>query len=191
MLGIVPGWGGIKRLPRLIGAPAALDLLLTGKTIDARARRSSGSPTNAFPQRIMDNTARGVLLAAAAAADAAVSAVADAHPAGAARHRRAGAQAGRAARAPRALPGAVRDPRRCVERFDGNALAPPPADPASISALLATPTARNLIRVFTLQERLKALGKEGGVEGAPRARRRRAARWAATSPRGARCAASR
>ena len=36
MLGIVPAWGGIKRLPKLIGAPAALDLLLTGKTIDAR-----------------------------------------------------------------------------------------------------------------------------------------------------------
>ena len=36
MLGIVPGWGGIRRLPRLAGAPAALDLLLTGRTIDAR-----------------------------------------------------------------------------------------------------------------------------------------------------------
>ena len=30
MLDIVPGWGGIKRLPRLAGAPAARDLLLTG-----------------------------------------------------------------------------------------------------------------------------------------------------------------
>jgi len=36
MLGIVPGWGGIRRLPRLIGGPAALDMLLTGKTVDAR-----------------------------------------------------------------------------------------------------------------------------------------------------------
>jgi 3-hydroxyacyl-CoA dehydrogenase/enoyl-CoA hydratase/3-hydroxybutyryl-CoA epimerase len=36
MLGIVPGWGGIKRLPKLTGAPAALDLLLTGRTVDAR-----------------------------------------------------------------------------------------------------------------------------------------------------------
>ena len=45
------------------------------------------------------------------------------------------------------------------ERFDGDPLAPPPGDPASITALLATPTAANLIRVFHLQERLKALGK--------------------------------
>ena len=41
MLGIVPGWGGIKRLPRLTGAPAALDLLLTGKTIDARRAKTA------------------------------------------------------------------------------------------------------------------------------------------------------
>ena len=47
MLGIVPGWGGIKRLPKLIGAPAALDLLLTGKTIDAARRSGSDSRTNA------------------------------------------------------------------------------------------------------------------------------------------------
>ncbi|HSQ81207.1 MAG TPA: enoyl-CoA hydratase-related protein, partial [Casimicrobiaceae bacterium] len=42
MLGIVPGWGGIRRLPRLVGAPAALDLLLTGKTVDARKARKLG-----------------------------------------------------------------------------------------------------------------------------------------------------
>ena len=63
MLGIVPGWGGIKRLPRLIGAPAALDLLLTGKTIDARKARRLGLADECVPARIMDNTARGVLLA--------------------------------------------------------------------------------------------------------------------------------
>src|ERR1700687_4557897 len=61
MLGIVPGWGGIKRLPRLIGAPAALDLLLTGKTVDARRARKLGIADECVPLRIMDNTARGVL----------------------------------------------------------------------------------------------------------------------------------
>src|SRR6202162_468476 len=34
MLGIVPGWGGIKRLPRLTGAPAAPDLLLSRRNSD-------------------------------------------------------------------------------------------------------------------------------------------------------------
>jgi 3-hydroxyacyl-CoA dehydrogenase/enoyl-CoA hydratase/3-hydroxybutyryl-CoA epimerase len=46
------------------------------------------------------------------------------------------------------------------ERFDGEPLAAPAGDPASIESLFATPTAPNLIRVFHLQERLKSLGKE-------------------------------
>src|SRR5947208_9839109 len=64
MLGIVPGWGGMRRLPRLTGAPAALDLLLTGRTIDARRAKKLGIADECVPPRIMMNTARGVLAAA-------------------------------------------------------------------------------------------------------------------------------
>ena len=35
-LGIIPGWGGTQRLPRLIGVARATRLLLTGEPIDAR-----------------------------------------------------------------------------------------------------------------------------------------------------------
>jgi enoyl-CoA hydratase len=34
-LGLIPGYGGTQRLPRLVGRARALELLLTGKTIDA------------------------------------------------------------------------------------------------------------------------------------------------------------
>ena len=78
MLGIVPGWGGIKRLPRLVGAPAALDLLLTGRTVDARRAKKLGLADECVPPRIMDNTARGVLLALPAPRTLAVPAVAHA-----------------------------------------------------------------------------------------------------------------
>ncbi|WP_175182357.1 enoyl-CoA hydratase-related protein, partial [Achromobacter aegrifaciens] len=42
MLGIFPGWGGMLRLPRLIGAPAALDMMLTGRGADARRAAALG-----------------------------------------------------------------------------------------------------------------------------------------------------
>src|SRR5450432_1353578 len=63
MLGIVPGWGGIKRLPRLAGGPAALDMLLTGRTIDARRAKELGVADECVPARIMENTVRGMLKA--------------------------------------------------------------------------------------------------------------------------------
>lgn len=34
-LGLIPGYGGTQRLPRLIGEARALDLILTGRTVDA------------------------------------------------------------------------------------------------------------------------------------------------------------
>ncbi len=35
-LGILPAWGGCTRLPRLIGVPAALDIILAGKVVAAK-----------------------------------------------------------------------------------------------------------------------------------------------------------
>jgi 3-hydroxyacyl-CoA dehydrogenase/enoyl-CoA hydratase/3-hydroxybutyryl-CoA epimerase len=37
LLGIIPGFGGTQRLPRLIGIQPALDIILNGKSVDARA----------------------------------------------------------------------------------------------------------------------------------------------------------
>lgn len=41
-LGILPGWGGTTRLARLIGLPAALDIILNGKVISARSACKRG-----------------------------------------------------------------------------------------------------------------------------------------------------
>jgi 3-hydroxyacyl-CoA dehydrogenase/enoyl-CoA hydratase/3-hydroxybutyryl-CoA epimerase len=158
MLGIVPGWGGIKRLPRLIGAPAALDLLLTGKTIDARKAKRLGLADECVPARIMDNTARGVLLASPAPRSLGWPLALTQRPLArrviAARARKHVARRARREHYP--APYVIID---LWERFDGDALAPPPGDAAAIDGLLASPTTANLLRVFHLQERLKALGK--------------------------------
>ena len=115
MLGIVPGWGGIKRLPRLIGGPAALDLLLTGKSVDARKAKALGIVDESVPARIMENTVRGVLRALppprALKLPLSLTLNSDRAP----RDRRASREAGGEARTPRALPGTVRDPRAVRE----------------------------------------------------------------------------
>ena len=38
-LGIFPAWGGTTKLPRLIGLPAALDIILKGSSLDGRRAR--------------------------------------------------------------------------------------------------------------------------------------------------------
>jgi enoyl-CoA hydratase len=42
LLGLIPGWGGTQRLPRLIGTGRAMPLLLTGDPVDARSALEAG-----------------------------------------------------------------------------------------------------------------------------------------------------
>ena len=49
-LGIFPAWGGCTRLPKVVGLAAALDLILTGKTLDARRARRIGLADEAVPR---------------------------------------------------------------------------------------------------------------------------------------------
>lgn len=160
LLGIVPGWGGIKRMPRLMGAPAALDMLLTGKTIDARRAKKLGLADECVPVRVMESTARGVLRTLPPPRMLPMPLSLTLNPLA----RRFIASQAEKQVARRARRDHYPAPYAILElftKYDGNALLPPPSDPASIPSLLATPTASNLIRVFRLQERLKGLGKEG------------------------------
>ena len=163
MLGIVPGWGGMKRLPRLAGAPAALDLMLTGRTIDARRAKRIGVADECVPARIMENTARGILksLPPPRRLGFPLSLTLNplARPIIAAQARKEVAKRARREHYP--APYAILD---IWAKYDGNALAVPASDPASIPSLIKTPAAANLIRLFGLQERLKSLGKEDGFK---------------------------
>ena len=54
-LGIIPGWGGTQRLPRLIGAGRAFPLLLTGDPLDARTALEWGLVTAVHePAELLD-----------------------------------------------------------------------------------------------------------------------------------------
>ncbi|HEY6867419.1 MAG TPA: 3-hydroxyacyl-CoA dehydrogenase NAD-binding domain-containing protein, partial [Candidatus Eisenbacteria bacterium] len=49
MLGIFPGFGGTTRLPRLVGLSTALDLILTGRAVDAKRAERMGLVARAVP----------------------------------------------------------------------------------------------------------------------------------------------
>ena len=159
MLGIVPAWGGMRRLPRVAGAPAALDLLLTGRTIDARRAKRLGIADECVPPRIMMNTARGVILASPPTRRVpfplSLTLNRFVRPVIAAQARKQVERRARREHYP--APYAILE---IWTRYDGDALAVPASDPASIASLIQTPTAMNLIRVFRLQERLKSFGRD-------------------------------
>jgi 3-hydroxyacyl-CoA dehydrogenase/enoyl-CoA hydratase/3-hydroxybutyryl-CoA epimerase len=61
-LGIHPGWGGSVRLPRLIGAPQALELILSGRTVSAKAAAKIGFVDAAVPRRHLVRAAKSYVL---------------------------------------------------------------------------------------------------------------------------------
>ena len=57
-LGIFPAWGGTTKLPRLIGLPNALDLILNGKQLDGRRARAMGLVDDVVERGILLDVAR-------------------------------------------------------------------------------------------------------------------------------------
>ncbi len=57
-LGILPAWGGSTRLPRLVGLPTGLDLLLAGKVLDGKRALKAGLVDAVIPAPILYDQAR-------------------------------------------------------------------------------------------------------------------------------------
>jgi enoyl-CoA hydratase len=55
-LGIIPGWGGTQRLPRLIGTGLARELIFTGRIINAEEALRIGLVNQVVPQEVLRNT---------------------------------------------------------------------------------------------------------------------------------------
>jgi 3-hydroxyacyl-CoA dehydrogenase len=54
-LGLLPGAGGTQRLPRLVGLAAALDIILTGRTLDAAEAAQLGVADRLAPEATLDD----------------------------------------------------------------------------------------------------------------------------------------
>ncbi len=166
LLGIFPGWGGSVRLPRLIGAPAAFDLMLTGRAVTGKAALAMGLVDKVVDPAVLEDEAialvsRGVdrpfkqrfmaratnlwpvrqVLAPVLEKQVARKAPKPHYP------------------APYAL---IRTWRTSAGGSIAKAL---DAERRGVVKLAATPTARNLIRVYFLQERMKSLGSgDSGIQ---------------------------
>jgi 3-hydroxyacyl-CoA dehydrogenase/enoyl-CoA hydratase/3-hydroxybutyryl-CoA epimerase len=163
-LGIYPGWGGSVRLPRLVGVPAAMDMMLTGRALSAKNARAIG-----LVDKVVD-AADLVDAAAALAAKGAARPLKQRFLAWATNWwpvRQALAPmlvkqvAGKAPKAHYPAPYALIETWR---RTGGGIQSRLAAERRSVVKLAGTATARNLIRVFFLQERLKGQGgKDSGI----------------------------
>jgi len=61
LLGLLPAWGGSTRLPRLIGVPRALDIILAGKTLAAKQALKRGMVDEVAPvEYVLDVAVRMV-----------------------------------------------------------------------------------------------------------------------------------
>lgn len=63
-LGILPGFGGTQRLPRLVGLTAAVELILTGKRLDGKRAEKLGLVDRVAPVEYLEREAIAVLLGA-------------------------------------------------------------------------------------------------------------------------------
>jgi 3-hydroxyacyl-CoA dehydrogenase/enoyl-CoA hydratase/3-hydroxybutyryl-CoA epimerase len=157
LLGLNPGFGGTVRSVRLIGARPALDLMLKGKPykgsralavglIDelvppslllerakARLLRAPPKRTAPFLDKLLNLSALRPLIARRTAATLRRTVRRDQYPA----------------------PYAILD---LWQRHGAAGAESYEAEARSISELVCTPTSRNLVRVFLLQDRLKSLG---------------------------------
>jgi 3-hydroxyacyl-CoA dehydrogenase/enoyl-CoA hydratase/3-hydroxybutyryl-CoA epimerase len=164
MLGIHPGFGGTVRAVRTIGSLAALDLMLTGRNV-----RGHKTLTMGLVDRLADSH------------DHALAACRDLIQKNPGAHRPPllqriaglgivrpllrskleGQVARKVRKAHYPAPYAIID---LWVRHGGRGSNAYSAEADSIAALAATPTARNLIRVFMLQDALKSQGKSASVK---------------------------
>ncbi len=156
-LGIHPGFGGSVRLTPLVGALHAMDLMLSGRSVDGRTAKRMGIVDYALPERHLKVAARALILDPPPTHKPtrlqALTNHAWVRPVLA---RVFEYQVGKKARKEHyPAPWALIDLWRNHADAERDMLH---AEADSVARLIVGPTAQNLIRVFLLQEQLKALG---------------------------------
>lgn len=157
-LGIHPGFGGTLRSIRLVGPLAALEMMLTGRTLSAGQAKKLCLVDYTVPERHLDNALRALLAKPPAARILSL------------KERLAGLPVARPivanflkrSVAKKADPRHYPAPYALIDlwrSFGSDETANYKAEAQSVARLITGSSSRNLVRVFQLQERLKAQGK--------------------------------
>jgi 3-hydroxyacyl-CoA dehydrogenase/enoyl-CoA hydratase/3-hydroxybutyryl-CoA epimerase len=161
-LGVHPGLGGTVRSVQLAGPIAAMDLMLTGRSIRPKQALAMGLVDRLVPRAQLNDAAKQLARDPPPPRSASF----------AQRLLNLGlvrpllAQRMRAQVARRARPEHYPAPYALIElwqRHGGSGQQALEAEARSMANLLCTPTSRNLVRVFFLQERLKNAAKEASA----------------------------
>lgn len=160
-LGVHPGLGGTVRAVQLAGPIAAMDLMLTGRNLRPKQALQMGLVDKLAPPAQLRDVARSLALNPPP-----VKTMSFKHRLlnlGLVRPILAGQMRSQVAK--RARPDHYPAPYKLIElwqEYGASGERAYEAEARSMGNLLCTPTSRNLVRVFFLQERLKSAGKSGG-----------------------------
>lgn len=152
-LGIHPGFGGTVRLPPLVGHLAALDLMLTGRTVTGKAAKRMGLVDDAVPERHLRTAAVALLRKQPPRHRAPWTLRAP----GFKPLRPLVAKFMRRQLRAKANPDHYPSPWRMVELWQQNA--PQDTEAASLGEMLVSRTSRSLVHVFLLAEEMKRSGR--------------------------------
>lgn len=158
-LGIHPGWGGTIRLPKLIGALSAMEMILTGRMITGRAAAKMGIADVAVPKRHLVRAAKFYVLTQPAPHHATFLQVLT----NKSFIRPLLAKILRKQTAKKISPAHYPAPFTVIdnwEQYSVDSAAAMQQEAKTCAEMLLTNTSRNLVRIFFLQERLKGLAKE-------------------------------
>ena len=160
-LGVHPGFGGTVRAVHLAGPVAAMDLMLTGRTIRPQQALAMGLVDRLAPVEQLDKMAKQIALRPPAPhSPKLLHRVLNSWLA---RPILAGQMRSQVAR--RARPDHYPAPYAMItlwQRYGGRGQRAYEAEARSMAQLLCTQTSRNLVRVFFLQDRVKSSAKAGG-----------------------------
>jgi len=174
-LGIIPGFGGCQRLPRLVGLVPALDLILSGRTLDAKRAKRIGLVDLVVPEPYLERETIKLLLKAAAGLKRPrplISRLVEVTPP----LRRFVIGKARKAAEAKASPESYPAPFRALEAIDAAFSMPLPQgldlEARIVGELVPTRTSKNLMWLFKSQSALKK--DPGGIVALPRKVRRAA-----------------